>query len=216
MAHQRDWLEDPSPLKIAAKGRRTGITYAEALDDTLIAATSRSGGGDNVFYIGDTKDKGLEFIRYVGHFARVVSKEMAQVEEFLFEDKRGHCEYFASALALLGRAAGVPTRVVMGYRVSERSPFGYSVVRERNAHAWVEAWLPEQGWVTRDATPAEAQPQNEEREAGYFESSLDGLRVAYGDATDWLSERTILSLSISNSLRATLESSCTNSTPLDR
>ncbi|MBW6402044.1 hypothetical protein KPL78_29630 [Roseomonas sp. HJA6] len=88
MAHQRAWLEDQSPLKIAAKGRRTGITYAEALDDTLIAATSRSGGGDNVYYIGDTKDKGLEFIRYVGHFARVVSKELAQVEEFLFEDQR--------------------------------------------------------------------------------------------------------------------------------
>lgn len=89
MAHQRRWLEDTSALKLAAKGRRTGITYTEALDDTIIAATARSGGGDNVYYIGDTKDKGLEFIRYVAHFARVVQKELAAaVEEFLFEDRQ--------------------------------------------------------------------------------------------------------------------------------
>lgn len=89
MDHQVAWLEDNSALKIAAKGRRTGITYAEALDDTIIAATSRTGGGDNVYYIGDTKEKGLEFIRYVAHFARVVQKELsASVEEFLFEDRQ--------------------------------------------------------------------------------------------------------------------------------
>lgn len=89
MDHQVKWIEDHSDLKIAAKGRRTGITYAEALDDTLTAATARSGGGDNVYYIPDTKEKGLEFIRYVGHFARVVSKELgASVEEFLFEDRQ--------------------------------------------------------------------------------------------------------------------------------
>lgn len=88
MLHQRKWLEDKSDLKICKKGRRTGITFAEALDDTLIAASARSAGGDNVFYIGDTKDKGREFIGYVAHFARVVAKETAQIEEFLFEDKR--------------------------------------------------------------------------------------------------------------------------------
>lgn len=88
MAHQVAWLEDQSALKLAAKGRRTGITYAEALDDTLIAAAARSAGGDNVFYIGDTKEKGLEFIRYVAHFARIVAKELLSVDEFLFEDKR--------------------------------------------------------------------------------------------------------------------------------
>lgn len=88
MQHQKEWLEDKSSLKLGEKGRRTGITYAEALDDTLIAAASRSAGGDNVFYIGDTKDKGREFIGYVAHFARVVAKELVDVEEFLFEDER--------------------------------------------------------------------------------------------------------------------------------
>lgn len=87
MRHQLDWIEDKSDLKFGEKGRRTGITYAEALDDTLIAAAARSAGGDNVFYIGDTKDKGREFIGYVAHFARVVAKELCQIEDFLFEDR---------------------------------------------------------------------------------------------------------------------------------
>ena len=88
MQHQIDWLEDDSDLKLCEKGRRTGITFAEALDDTLIAAASRAAGGDNVFYIGDTKDKGREFIGYVAHFAKIVAQELVQVEEFVFRDKR--------------------------------------------------------------------------------------------------------------------------------
>jgi len=88
MKHQADWLADKSKLKLCEKGRRTGVTFAEALDGTLIAATRREDGGDNVFYIGDTKDKGREFIGYVAHFAKVVSEELAEIEEFMFIDQR--------------------------------------------------------------------------------------------------------------------------------
>ncbi|HTV21012.1 MAG TPA: transglutaminase-like domain-containing protein, partial [Polyangiaceae bacterium] len=125
---------------------------------------------------------------YARSFGRSIGVD--PVLDFLFKRKQGHCEYFASSLALLGRAAGVPTRVVMGYRVSEQSPFGYYVVRERNAHSWVEAWLGD-GWSTRDATPLDAQPNNITREASYLASSLDALGVAYDDATEWLGERTL-------------------------
>lgn len=90
MRHQAEWLEDESPLKLCEKGRRTGITFAEALDDTLIAAAKRSAGGENVFYIGDTKDKGREFIGYVGHFGKVVAKELAQIEETVFLDQKAN------------------------------------------------------------------------------------------------------------------------------
>lgn len=86
MAHQKAWIEDTSPLKLAKKGRRTGITFAEALDTTLIAAAAKSAGGDSTYYIGDTKDKGLEFIRTCANFARHVAKEMLTVDEFLFDD----------------------------------------------------------------------------------------------------------------------------------
>jgi transglutaminase-like putative cysteine protease len=85
------------------------------------------------------------------------------VLSFLLENPQGHCEYFASAMALLARASGVPARVVTGYRPSERNPFAaYWVVRESHAHAWVEAHLPGEGWVTVDPSPlhsSEARPR---------------------------------------------------------
>lgn len=88
MDHQKAWVADHSPLKIAEKGRRTGFTFAEALDSTLIAAAKRSAGGDNTWYIGDTKEKGLEFIQVCARFAKHVAKELLTVEEFLFEDRQ--------------------------------------------------------------------------------------------------------------------------------
>lgn len=88
MAHQRAWVEDQSPLKLAEKGRRTGVTFAEALDSTLIAAASRNAGGDHTWYIGDTKDKGLEFISVCARFAKSIARELVEIEEFLFEDKQ--------------------------------------------------------------------------------------------------------------------------------
>ncbi len=87
MAHQADWIADESILKICAKGRRTGITFAEALDCTLIAAAQRSAGGQNVFYIPDSKPKGREFIGYAAHFAKSVAKEMLTIEDGVFWDE---------------------------------------------------------------------------------------------------------------------------------
>jgi transglutaminase-like putative cysteine protease len=106
--------------------------------------------------------------------------------DFLLVGKKGHCEYFATGMALIARAAGIPARVIMGYRVGEQSPFGYYVVRERNAHAWVEAWLPGRGWTTRDPTPETDLPQNREHIASYAASAADALRIGYDDLTDWL------------------------------
>lgn len=78
---------------------------------------------------------------------------------FLFERREGHCEYFATALALLLRLRGVPARVVAGYYgVSWVEAGGYWVVREGDAHAWTEAWIPGRGWMRLDATPAEDRP----------------------------------------------------------
>lgn len=88
MAHQTEWIADESTLKVCQKGRRTGITFAEAFDCTLIAAARRSAGGQNVFYIGDTKPKGREFIGYCAHFAKTVSKEMLAIEDGIFFDQR--------------------------------------------------------------------------------------------------------------------------------
>lgn len=91
MTHQAEWCALQVDIKLASKGRRTGITFAEALDDTLIAGSQKKAGGDNVYYIPDTKDKGLEFIGYCAHFARVIaeaqSSGISRIENFLFEDQ---------------------------------------------------------------------------------------------------------------------------------
>ena len=75
------------------------------------------------------------------------------VVDMLFIHREGHCELFATAMALLARSRGIPARVVSGYRASEVNPVtGLTVVRERNAHTWVEAWV-DGRWDTWDPTP---------------------------------------------------------------
>jgi protein-glutamine gamma-glutamyltransferase len=78
------------------------------------------------------------------------------VDDFLFGTKAGFCEHYASAFALLARAAGVPARVVAGYQGGERNPVAdYWIVRQSDAHAWAEVWLAGR-WVRYDPTAAVA------------------------------------------------------------
>jgi len=79
------------------------------------------------------------------------------VDEFLFETRRGFCEHYASAFAVLMRAAGIPARVVIGYQGGEINPMGsYMIVRQSDAHAWTELWLEGRGWHRVDPTAAVA------------------------------------------------------------
>ena len=77
------------------------------------------------------------------------------VDEFLFDTKQGFCEHFASSFVYLMRAAGIPARVVTGYQGGEINTLdGYLVVRQTDAHAWAEVWLPGNGWTRVDPTAA--------------------------------------------------------------
>ncbi len=86
------------------------------------------------------------------------------LDHFLFESKRGHCEFFSTAMAVMLRAAGVPSRNVTGFVGGTYNRFGrYYAVREGDAHSWVEAYIADDparpGWFTFDPTPpAAAQP----------------------------------------------------------
>ncbi len=72
---------------------------------------------------------------------------------FLFETRRGHCEYFASSLAVMLRAAGIAAVVVNGYAGGQWNPYGeYFLIRQSDAHSWVEAHV-DGRWQTLDATP---------------------------------------------------------------
>ena len=80
------------------------------------------------------------------------------VEDFLLNRKAGHCEYFASALVLMLRAAKIPARMVSGYKGGIPHPTKKDTleVQQRFAHVWVEAWVDRDGWTTLDATPINA------------------------------------------------------------
>ncbi|ELX8353272.1 TPA: hypothetical protein OUE79_000787 [Acinetobacter baumannii] len=111
MKHQIEWLKIRTDIKVCPKGRRTGITFAESFDAVLTAAASKEAGGMSVYYIGDTKEKGLEFIGYCAKFSRVIAEAqgqgISQIEEFLFEDQNDKGE----------------TRQITAYRVRYSSGF---------------------------------------------------------------------------------------------
>jgi transglutaminase-like putative cysteine protease len=76
------------------------------------------------------------------------------IEMFLFDTKRGHCEYFASAMVAMCQSAGIPARLVLGYVATDFNSFtGQYTVRESNAHAWAEVSVGEGRWVTLDPSP---------------------------------------------------------------
>ncbi len=99
------------------------------------------------------------------------------LEDFLVRTQAGHCEYFASAMALMLRARGVPARVVSGYRLGPWIPEGgYFRVSQNEAHSWVEYWH-EGRWWTSDPTPQGLTGTTAgSRELGRYERWLDALR----------------------------------------
>jgi hypothetical protein len=122
------------------------------------------------------------------------------LEDFVVNHRRGHCEYFASALTLMLRSQGIPARMIVGYKGGEFNYVGnYFVVRQRNAHAWVEAYVkpeeipddaicPEErhaggGWLRLDPTPSvENTAQVEQRSVvDRVGKSLDYARWLWSD-----------------------------------
>ena len=92
---------------------------------------------------------------------------------FLFTTHAGHCEYYASAMAIMLRTLGIPSREVNGFLPGEYNDLaGDYIVRASDAHSWVEVYFPENGWVTFDPTPAAAQNF--------------GLLTRLGQYMDWL------------------------------
>jgi hypothetical protein len=92
---------------------------------------------------------------------------------FLFETRAGHCEYFASAMAIMLRTLGIPTREVNGFLPGEYNDLGGDyIVRASDAHSWVEVYFPGTGWMTFDPTPPGA-------------DSAGGFFTRLGQYMDW-------------------------------
>lgn len=85
------------------------------------------------------------------------------VDQFLFESREGFCEHYAASFTILMRAANIPARIVTGYQGGELNPVdNVLTVRQRDAHAWTEVWLPKRGWVRIDPTAAVASQRVEQ------------------------------------------------------
>jgi hypothetical protein len=115
---------------------------------------------------------------------------VAPLHDFLFVHRRGHCEFFASAMVVLARSLGIPARLVAGFRVVEHNGYGgYAVVRAKHAHAWAEVYVPRANGGAHfeivDATPpgveglAEIDPRNA---SAFFDWAKWKIKELYDDA----------------------------------
>ncbi|HTS25543.1 MAG TPA: DUF3488 and transglutaminase-like domain-containing protein [Bryobacteraceae bacterium] len=95
-----------------------------------------------------------------GYTLQLPSREVADpLAYFLFTRKKGHCEYFASALAIMLRTMGIPARLATGFQNGIYNPISdLWLLRASDAHSWVEAWIPGHGWTTFDPTPPDPNP----------------------------------------------------------
>lgn len=88
-----------------------------------------------------------------------LAEQQQPLEEFLFARKTGYCEHYATAMVMMLRTVGIPARLVTGFMATEWNEYGnYYVVRQQDAHAWVEVYLPHSGWIRMDPTPTEDNP----------------------------------------------------------
>jgi hypothetical protein len=169
-----DGLPDSSRLvaggvyaNVAPEERLTGLRAlaAKTIRDANLADNDRYG-----------KAKALEHMLSSPPFEYSLNRpppapNVDPIEDFVTRNRSGHCEYFASALALMLRSQGIPARVVIGFRGGEWNPLGsFLDVRQLHAHAWVEAYLEQDqipanqrpvgvsvrhgAWLVLDATPA--------------------------------------------------------------
>jgi transglutaminase-like putative cysteine protease len=117
-----------------------------------------------------------------GYTTQLLSAEVKDpVSHFLFQRKEGHCEYFASSMALMLRTIGIPSRVATGFQSGTYNPISnWYLIRASDAHSWVEAWIDGRGWVTFDPTPSgpAAEPTGLWQSAGMY---LDALEVFWQD-----------------------------------
>jgi transglutaminase-like putative cysteine protease len=110
------------------------------------------------------------------------------VDDFLFETKRGFCGHYASAFAVLMRAAHIPARVVTGYQGGTFNRFSdYWIVRQSNAHAWNEVWVDGRGWIRIDPTASIA-PQRVERDVSDAGSADTATISSWRGHARWLAD----------------------------
>lgn len=111
--------------------------------------------------------------------------ERDSADQVLFEVRAGFCEHFADAFAVMARAAGIPTRIVLGYLGGERNPAnGNWTIRQADAHSWVEVWFEGTGWISVDPTLF-AQPERADRPLGEVLGGREGVPLLLRPEWRW-------------------------------
>lgn len=102
------------------------------------------------------------------------------IDQFLFEWRQGHCEYFATAMVLLLRQQGIPARIVNGFLGGRWNPVGgYFAVQQGDAHSWVEAYFPGEGWIEFDPTPPASTEVQSQGLFARLNMAFDSLRLVW-------------------------------------
>jgi transglutaminase-like putative cysteine protease len=160
--YRRDWYLDlPEGRNPRSSELARSMRAAAASDERFIAAVLAKFNEEEYHYTLEPPPLGSD-----------------PVDRFIFDTRRGFCEHYASAFAVMMRAAGIPARIVIGYQGGELNPMGnYMIVRQADAHAWTEVWLPDTGWRRVDPTAAVAP---ERVDAGRTGAMFDGSAAAWG------------------------------------
>jgi transglutaminase-like putative cysteine protease len=111
---------------------------------------------------------------------------------FLFESRKGHCEFFASAMVVMLREIGIPARLANGFSLGERNPLtGYYEVRAMEGHAWAEAWIAGRGWVMFEPTPFYPLPQQQDTPQQQVADETDRYLERLADTSAQLSPQAL-------------------------
>jgi protein-glutamine gamma-glutamyltransferase len=163
-----EWAEGVSEIEAKQPNPETGglefVNGDEALADSDLRGTwalsqrLKKGASSPAEYVKSVEaylSRGFSYTESPPASARTL-------EGFLFKAKSGYCQQYSGAMALLLRMAGIPARVATGFTAGslDRKSKEY-VVRDLDAHSWVEAWFPDIGWVTFDPTPSAAPPRSQ-------------------------------------------------------
>ena len=120
----------------------------------------------------------LQFFRTQGFGYSLTPGEYANLDDFLFHRRIGFCEHYAASFAILMRLAGIPARVVVGYLGGEYNDLGHFVlVRQADAHAWCEVWIPENGWTRVDPTSVVAPGRSSYDLTSFLETRLASNQI---------------------------------------
>lgn len=178
-------LPEPQPTESPAALRRAlrlpGNFNPRA---TALAREWRAGSADEAEIV----TRAIAFLRQGGYTYTLEPPLLGEdsVDEFLFATKAGFCEHFSSAFVFLMRAADVPARVVTGYQGGELNSVDSIVsVRQADAHAWAEVFLPERGWVRIDPT-AVAVPGRLDRSMAAAVPQASALPLLMRPELEWL------------------------------